>query len=258
MSSLPTLGRTFYAVALAAFGVQHLVHGDFVTRVVPWWPEQWAGRGVWAAVIGLALVAGGAALLARVYVRTVAWLLGGALLLSFVLLGLPLAAGDTVLGGDWTRAGKTLALSGGAWLIASAALPSARTAPAARATGSWFFGAFLALCGIQHYIHWIFVASLVPAWIPGALFWTYFTGAALVAAGIGVLVGRTARLAGLLSGLMILCWVVVLHVPRALADTVETNEVTAVFEALAMSGIGLLIAGGGRAAADGWRLMRRA
>ena len=35
---------------------------------------------------------------------------------------------------------------------------------------------------------------------------------------------------------------VVLHVPRALADLRDTNETTAVFEALAMSGIGFLVA----------------
>jgi uncharacterized membrane protein len=109
----------------------------------------------------------------------------------------------------------------------------------------WFFGAFLSLCGVQHFVHAAFVATLVPAWIPGAPFWASFAGLALIAGGVGVVMPATARLAGLLSGAMIFVWVIVLHFPRAFdATTRSSNETTAVFEALAMSGIGLLIGAG--------------
>ena len=81
---------------------------------------------------------------------------------------------------------------------------------------------------------------LVPAWIPGHMFWTYFAGVALIAGGVGLLLPQTARLAAALSGVMIFLWVVLLHVPRAMAatDAQSRNEWTAVFEALAISGIG--------------------
>jgi uncharacterized membrane protein len=253
MNSLHSLGRVFFATAIVAFGVQHVVHGDFVTRVVPWWPEWIPAHPVWASVVGAGLIGAGLALLARKRTVEVATLLGSIILLSFFFLALPLAAADSPLGGSWTRAGKALALAGGAFLVARSAFmaanptPRGLVVPATRlerlwSLGPWLFGAFLTLCGIQHFIHVEFVASLVPSWIPGALMWTYFTGVALIASGIGVVARVTALLAGLLAGLMIFLWVVLLHIPRAAAAPHDTNETTAVFEALAMSGIALLIA----------------
>jgi hypothetical protein len=92
-----------------------------------------------------------------------------------------------------------------------------------------------------------FVMTLVPAWVGAARFWTYFAGVALIAGGLGLIVPWTARRAGALSGLMIFLWFVMLHVPRALAAAdaaSRRNEWTAVFEALAMSGIALVLACG--------------
>jgi uncharacterized membrane protein len=100
------------------------------------------------------------------------------------------------------------------------------------------------LCGIQHFIWVEFVTSLVPAWIPGALFWTYFAGVALIAGGSGLMVPWTAPLAGTLSGLMVFIWFLILHIPRAMAADPGNarNEWIAVFEALAVSGLAFVVA----------------
>jgi uncharacterized membrane protein len=240
LDRLGTIGRLFFGVAIVAFGVQHFLHLDFVTRVVPWWPEWMPARPVAACLVGAWLVAAGTAILIDVRTRIVALLLGFSILLSFLLLGLPAAVADSPFGGAWTRAGKALALSGGALLIAA----SRGRRPALLATGAWFLGAFLVLCGIQHFIHVRFVETLVPQWVPGtARFWTYFCGLALIAGGVGVINGATARVAGVLSGFMIFLWVFMVHIPRALAASEgRTNETTAVFEAIGMSGIAFLVA----------------
>lgn len=254
LTTIRPLGRAFFAIAIVAFGMQHVIHRDFVTRVVPWWPEWIPGRPLWALIVGALLLGTGMAILTGARTRIVATLLGWAILLSFVLLGLPLAAADVPLSSSWTKAGKALALSGGAFLVAQSVLAASKSAAPESAMlgprlarvaslGPWFFGAFLTLCGIQHFIHVELVQLLVPSWIPGARFWTYFAGIALIAGGIGVTIQRTARLAGLLSSVMIFLWVPLVHIPRALAAaTGSTNETTAVFEALAMSGIALLVA----------------
>jgi hypothetical protein len=65
---------------------------------------------------------------------------------------------------------------------------------------------------------------------------------ALIAGGLGIIVPKTRRVAALLTGVMIFLWVVVLHIPRALADLHNANETTAVFEALAFAGVSFLIA----------------
>jgi uncharacterized membrane protein len=251
MDRLPSIGRTFYAIAMLGFGALHLGYGDFVTRVVPWWPAAIPGRTLWAYALGVLLVLAGGALLVDRRTVTVAALLGTGFLISFLLLGVPFAADDSPLGGRWTVAAKALALSGGGFLVARAS-----TVAADRGTsrsdgvlqriwllGPWFFAGFLVLCGVQHFIHVAFVVTLVPAWIPGALFWTYGAGVALIAGGLGLLVPATARLAGLLSGVMIFSWVFLVHIPRAAGTFPETTgETTAVFEAVAMSGIAWLAA----------------
>jgi hypothetical protein len=65
---------------------------------------------------------------------------------------------------------------------------------------------------------------------------------ALIAGGVGILIPKVRGLAALLSGIMILLWVVLLQIPRALSAPRDSNETTAVFEALAMSGTALLVA----------------
>jgi uncharacterized membrane protein len=248
---LSLAGRVCFAIGIAAFGVIQIAAGDFVTRAVPHWPAWMPARIVWVWIVGLWLIESGGALALNIRARLVGVLLGLGLASSFVLFALPIAATDTWLGGLWTNAGKALALGGGAFLIAGhatgerASRPIEATAVLARRlpVGPWCFAAFLVLCGIQHFIYVPFVASLIPSWMPGATFWVYFAGVALIAGGIGVTIPRTRWIAGVLSGAMIFSWVFLVHIPRALASPPgTTNETVAVFEALAMSGIGWLIA----------------
>ena len=59
MEGLPSIGRTLYAIAMLGFGALHLGYGDFVTRVVPWWPAALPGRPLWAYALGVLLVVAG-------------------------------------------------------------------------------------------------------------------------------------------------------------------------------------------------------
>lgn len=254
MKKLAPLGRFFIAIAMVAFGVQHFVYLDFVTRVFPKLQAWVPGRPFLACVFGAFLVAAGAAImLGKAAARVAALLLGAVILVSFVLLHLPLAMATLHNGGLWTNAGKALALSGGSFLVAGSLtknlkLPANWLAKIGRALekfiplGRFFLAAFLILGGVQHFIYAEFVATLVPAWIPGHLFWTYFAGVALIAGGVGIIIPMTTRLAASLTAIMIFLWVVLLHIPRALADLHNSNETTAVFEALAMTGVAILVA----------------
>ncbi len=246
MKHLQPFGRSCFAIAMIAFGIQHFIHGDFVTRVVPSWPAWIPGHALCAYLIGAILVAAGGAILLQFRTRAAALLLVGLLLLSFVFLGLPLAVKDMAWGGQWTNAGKALALCGGAFAVALSS--SAVNDTAIRLPGGLivvariFFAGFLILGGIQHFIWGQFVKLLVPAWIPGPLFWTYFAAVALIAGGVGIVLPQTTRLAARWTGVMIFLWVILLHIPRAVANLQDANETTAVFEALAFSGIAFVLA----------------
>jgi uncharacterized membrane protein len=235
MALITSVARFFFAIAIIAFGIQHLVYGGFVTRVVPKLPAWIPRHHFWAYVTGVALICAGGGMLLPKRARTAGTLLGSLILLSFLVFYLPLLLASQPLGGLWTNAGKALALSGGAFLIAGS-LP--RTIP----LGRIFLSAFLILAGVQHFLFVAFVATLVPAWIPGRVFWTYFAGLALIAGGIGMLVPKLTRPAAMLSGIMIYLWVVLLHIPRALAAPRDSNETTAVFEALAIGATAFLVA----------------
>ncbi len=240
-----TVSRTFYGVAILAFGMFHLAYGDFVTRVVPWWPAAIPGRSLWAYVIGALLMAAGAALVLNRRTVEVSMMLAAGLMVSFVLLGIPLVVADTPLGGSWTVAGKILALCGGALLL------GAGDDRRRFWVGTYFFAAFLGLCGIQHFIWTDFVATLVPTGMPpGTRFWAYAAGILLVAGGLGLMLPNTTRLAGRLSGVMIFSWVFLVHIPRAIRMQ-NSNEMVAVFEALAMSAIAWLAAAAASGASGG-------
>ncbi|HEY7182057.1 MAG TPA: hypothetical protein VIC84_11590 [Blastocatellia bacterium] len=253
MYKLSTLGRFFLAIAMVAFGAQHFVYLDFVTRVFPRLPAWIPAHTFLACVFGAFLLASGAAIMIGEVARSAALLLGAVILSSFVLMYLPLLITTPPNGGLWTSAGKALALSGGSFLLAGS-LPVKLDSPvktlagAVRALerfiplGPFFLAVFLIFCGIEHFIYVEFVTSLVPSWIPGGVFWTYFAGVALIAGGSGIIVPMTSRLAGGLTGLMIFLWVLLVHIPRAAADLSNSNETTAVFEALAFSGVAFIVA----------------
>jgi uncharacterized membrane protein YphA (DoxX/SURF4 family) len=256
MGRIASVGRLFFATSLIAFGIQQFIYGDFVPGRAPAWPASVPGQLIWAYLTGAVFVAAGAAIILGIKARWAGVVAGTLIFLWALLRGIPRALADSSYGGAWTMLGKALALFGGAFAVAGS-LPR-QTDGRGGALGAFVnakdgfiylgrvgLGAFLISSGIQHFLFAEFVAGLVPTWIPGALVWTYFAGVALIAGGAGIVFPRTTRLAGTLTGLMIFLWVLLLHIPRALAaaDANRRNEWTAVFEALAMSGIALVLAG---------------
>ena len=242
MGLITSVARSCFAMAMVAFGIQHLAYGEFVTRVVPKLPAGIPWHSFWAYGTGIALIAAGLAIFFRKQARLASLLLGSLILLSFLVFYLPLVLASPPLSGLWTNAGKALALSGGAFLVAETVRGTNTGSLRLILLGRFFLSAFLILAGVQHFLFASFVANLVPRWIPGHLFWTYFAGVALIAGGVGMLIPKVRRLAALLSGIMIFLWVMLLHIPRALAAPRDSNETTAVFEALAISGTAFLVA----------------
>lgn len=67
--------------------------------------------------------------------------------------------------------------------------------------------------GAGHFANAADMASLVPSYLPGPVFWIYLTGAAQIAAGISVVIRRYDRLASILLAGLLLVYVVTVHVP---------------------------------------------
>ena len=237
--TIARIGRFCFAGALIGFACANVVVGDFVPGRAPAWPAGMPGRLVFAYATALLLlvaaawvVRGGRSIwpLVAVSATIAIWAL---------LRQLPAALADHQLGGAWTGLGKALALAGGTLGVASSMRRARAEGDEAEwldAVGRWSLGAFFLLAGIQHFLFAEFVKTLVPAWIPGALGWTYVAGSALIASGVGLALPPTRRLAAALSGAMVLTWLFVLHIPRGVTMN-NQNEWTAVLEALAFGGI---------------------
>jgi uncharacterized membrane protein len=232
-------GRACYGLGIAGLGFQFFVNRAFVAVVLPTMPAP----PYWTAVTGAALVLAGLVVAAGWKARGPALLLGAALLAAFVLGQVPSQLPNWKVAGGWTTPLKTLTLAGGAWICAATLAGPRAADPFLRTCGRLCLGFTLLFFGFEHFLYPGFVAGLVPSWIPGHLFWTYFAGGALMAGGLGLLTGIAGRLAGGLSGLMIFIWLIVLHLPRAVADPtgLHGNEVSSVFEALAFAGLGFIL-----------------
>jgi uncharacterized membrane protein len=246
---LISVGRVFYAVCLVGIGVQHFIFANFIPVILPWWPAGIPGTTFWAYVVGVALVGAGVSILFGIRARTVAAVLGAVILVLVVIDAVPdqMRAYPAHLG-VWTNAFKALSLAGGAWIVAGSAEEKSwgglRFLEPVMPYGKYFLPITVVVFGIDHFLYTGFVATLVPGWIPGKVFWTYFAGVALIVSGLAMILKIWPRMASLMLGIMIFLWVPLLHIPRAIADPHSGmgNEWTSVFEAIGFSGIAFMLA----------------
>jgi uncharacterized membrane protein YphA (DoxX/SURF4 family) len=80
--------------------------------------------------------------------------------------------------------------------------------------GRVFVAAPLALFGAEHLVTAHGIMQLVPAWMPGRLFWAYFVGMALIAAGLSLAVGRCVPVTVTLLTVLFFLFVVTIHLPN--------------------------------------------
>ncbi len=244
-SLLLRVGRLLFALSVVASGIYQLVTGRYV-NLVPVNPARLPPP--WQVYLfGVLFVLIGVGLLIRRTVSAAAVALGVLLLVLFFGFGLSVALAHASTGYVWVDPLMILALLGGVGLATvrddgSSGSSLDRVFETAARFAPLALAAFLAYCGLSHFPYAKYVASLIPPWIPGHMFWTYFAAIALIAGGIGVLVPRTARLAATLSGIMLFSWVFLVHIPLAI-NTHTVSEVSRGFQALQDSAVAFMLAG---------------
>jgi uncharacterized membrane protein len=244
-------GRLIFALAIIALGIENLIYAHFgqvVMPVLPWVP----GKPVLAYLVGIALLVAGLGVLTKAGARLSAALLGSLLALCTLLLEISRVATRPLDLAIRSRCFQTLAICGVA-LVLVGTLPRAgdqfyqRVVTRDRFTriGCLLFALASVVFGIDHFLISHFIAGLIPRWIPGGLFWAYFTGIAFIAAGASIATAWMARWAATLLGVMFGLWFLLLHAPRLAnrAFTHDPNEWSSAFIALAMWGGCWIIAG---------------
>ncbi|MEP6925463.1 MAG: DoxX family membrane protein [Pyrinomonadaceae bacterium] len=111
--------------------------------------------------------------------------------------------------------------------------------------GTVIFAVAMAAFGILSLIYPDFVLGLepVPAWVPGRLVLAYLSAVFLVAAGVSLINDKTYRLAAISLGIMLYFWVLVLHLPRLIAEPRSGGFWTGAAETLALGGAAWVLAG---------------
>lgn len=252
---LVKISRCFYGTGISVYGIQQVVYGDFRPAILPpSWPAWMHAYGICAYIIGVALIAAGTFILLDKKTGIISLLLGTLLLILLTGFQFPFTIfvqpNKPYHLGLWISPLEELALSGGAFVVAGLykndlkLLPENyffRLAEKFIPLGRVFFCTTIVLFGICHFFYTSSVASLVPAWFPDPVFWAYFAGIALIGSGVAIILEIKTRRIALLLSLMLILWVIILHIPRAIAYpfTENGNEITSVFEALAYSGSAL-------------------
>ncbi|MGA9308682.1 MAG: hypothetical protein WBW31_25020 [Candidatus Sulfotelmatobacter sp.] len=101
----------------------------------------------------------------------------------------------------------------------------------------------LAVFGALHLSAAQGLMTMVPAYMPWRLFWAYFVGFALIAASLSIATRIQVRWSGLLFGIMMVLFVAMLHVPRALASPQDRFAWTIVIREMSFAGGGWILAG---------------
>jgi hypothetical protein len=251
MDKIVDQGRMIFAIAVAAFGIENLIcaHStDKFLPVIPWVPSY-----PWLAYLtGVAFLAAAGCIAARFHLRLGAILLGLLFLACDLLLQLPLVLAAPLDVGIRTTAFETLTMC-------SASLMLAATVPAKfpglkrwegvlkkfLASGRYLFAISAIVFGIDHYLVFGLIVSLVPRWIPGGgWFWANVTALALMAAGVSIAFRWMDRLAATLLGVMFLLWFLVLHLPRVASypRSHDPDEWSSALIALAVCGASWILA----------------
>ena len=217
LDKLLAFGRLFYAFPLAVFGADHFVFAKGIAEIVPSWIP---GHMFWVYFVGTALFAASLSFVLKRHSELAATLTG-IMLFSFVaLMHIPNIVADPGSRVPWIIALRDLSFSGGAFAFAGAQrnARSARGGPYLVGLARFFIGIPALVFGLEHFLHPTYVPAIpldrvTPVWIPGRMFWAYFTGAVLLAAGVCILVNRKAHLAATVLGIVVFLVVLFVYLP---------------------------------------------
>jgi len=218
-----SVSHAVFALAMIGLGILGLIgRGDFP----PVWqpvPKGLPAREVLVYLTAFVSLASGVGLPWKRTAAPAARLLFSSFLLWLLLLRVPpmLRAFGV---GSWWAASQTAVMVASTWVLYSLFANDWDRRGVGFVIGEKgvriarvLFGLGLIPFGLAHFLYLGATAPLVPAWLPGHVFWAYFTGATFIAAGVAVLIGVYARLAAALTALQIGMFTLLVWVPIVVA-----------------------------------------
>ena len=96
-----------------------------------------------------------------------------------------------------------------------------------------------AVFGIMHLMKADMMQGMVPSYVPGGVIWVYITGALLIVGAAGLILNKSAQLAGLLLGGLMLVFILTIHLPHFLGG--DQSAMGSLMKDLALMGAALFI-----------------
>ena len=246
------IGRALFAVSFIALGALLIGVHDFA-KVWPPLLEGMAGQGTVAKLCGAVLVVNSLGLFFPQTARLSALILTAFLLLR-ASLGIPNIAAHPLVEANWYEVSESLVFVAGGWMMFSTASGGGALAKLGSArVGQVLFGLALPAIGLSHFFYLGQTAPLIPRWLPFHVALAYFTGAAHIAAGVGILSGVAKRLAATLEAAMVSLFTVLVWLPMVATAPGKLFNWSELFVSTAITGAAWAVAGSLRSAPWGLR-----
>ena len=216
---IASVGHGVFAATMISLGILGLVNRDFaaVWQPVPKGVPLHAALAFVCASLSLAT---GIGLLWERTAATATRVLLAYLLLWSLLVSVPEILRAPIVVGSWYSCAETAVMVAAAWVLYASLSADWDGQHLGFATGDRglriarvLYGLALTFFGVGHFVYLKETVADVPGWLPWHVAWAYFTGGALIAAGLAVLFGVYARLAAALAAFEIGLFLMLVWVP---------------------------------------------
>lgn len=248
MMRIASVGHVIFAAVILGLGILGLVQGEFSTYARPI-PKSWPAREVLDHLCSCICVAAGLGLVWKRTAAPAARLLLAYLLLCMLLFNMRIIILHPLVEVAYQNWGQTGVIVAAAWVLYAWFAMDWDRRHLGFAVGERgvriarvFYGLSLIAFGFSHFAYLDNTTVLVPGWLPGPVFWAYFTGVAYLAAGAGVLTGVLARLAASLSALQMGLFLPVVWLPVLIAGNVTAFRWGEIVATVALAAAGWVVA----------------
>jgi hypothetical protein len=235
------VGKLFFAVAILAIGIIHLVTGHFPSGLL-FVDPKFPAASILAYINGAVLVIIGLLIFSKRYEYTGAYMAAIVWLILLLIVHLPKLITTYNSPSEWTPTFEVAGIFAGSLIL----MGNTSIKPNSNRViliGSYVFAVSIFVFAVLHLKYLDFIVTLIPAWLPFRLFWAYVVMVAFFAVSISLFFRVLVRLSTSLLALVFFIWFCILHIPRVAASPHTETEWTSMFVVLIFSGIALLIAG---------------